>query len=194
MGDASPVVLVVDDETDLADSDASLLGDDYDVRVAYGGEAGLQADDKSVAVVLLDRRMPGFSGEEVVERIRERPGQALVAMVTAIDPDFDVVGMGFDDYVTKPVTREELVATVESLRLRGSYREEVRRYFSLVTKRAALESETTEAEPADSDSYTELLDEIDRLETELDDLLDDLTMDDYVAMLRDIQPEGADDG
>jgi len=63
-----------------------------------------------------------------------------------------------------------------------------------VTKRAALESETTEAEPADSDSYTELLDEIDRLETELDDLLDDLTMDDYVAMLRDIQPEGADDG
>jgi len=119
MGDASPVVLVVDDETDLADSDASLLGDDYDVRVAYGGEAALQADDESVAVVLLDRRMPGFSGDEVVERIRERPGQALVAMVTAVDPDFDVVGMGFDDYVTTPVTREELVATVESLRLRG---------------------------------------------------------------------------
>jgi len=194
MGDASPVVLVVDDKTDLADSEASLLGDDYDVRVAYGGEAALQADDESVAVVLLDRRMPGFSGDEVVERIRERPGQALVAMLTAVDPDFDVVGMGFEDYVTKPVTREELVATVESLRLRGCYRDEVRRYFSLVTKRAALESETTEAEPADSDSCTELLDEIDRLETELVDLLDDLTMDDYVAMLRDIQPEGADDG
>jgi DNA-binding response OmpR family regulator len=59
MGDASPVVLVVDDETDLADSDASLLGDDYDVRVAYGGEAPRQADDESVAVVLLSARCRG---------------------------------------------------------------------------------------------------------------------------------------
>jgi len=194
MGDASPVVLVVDDESDLADSYASLLGDDYDVRVAYGGEKALEAYDESVGVVLLDRRMPGFSGDEVLERIRERPGQALVAMVTAVDPDFDVVGMGFDDYVTKPVTRDELVGTVEGLLRRGSYRDEVRRYFSLVTKRAALETEKTEAELADSDSYAELVDEIEALEAALDDLVDDLTMDDYVAMLRDLERESGADG
>jgi DNA-binding response OmpR family regulator len=194
MGDASPVVLVVDDESDLADSYASLLGDDYDVRVAYGGEEALEAYDESVEVVLLDRRMPGFSGDEVLERIRERPGQALVAMVTAVDPDFDVVSMGFDDYVTKPVTRDELVGTVEGLLRRGSYRDEVRQYFSLVTKRAALETEKTEAELADSDSYAELVDEIEALEAALDDLVDDLTMDDYVAMLRDLERESGADG
>jgi DNA-binding response OmpR family regulator len=194
MGEASPVLLVVDDETDLADSYASLLGDDYDVRVAYGGEEALETYDESVEVVLLDRRMPGFSGDEVLERIRERPGQALVAMVTAVDPDFDVVSMGFDDYVTKPVTRDELVGTVEGLLRRGSYRDEVRRYFSLVTKRAALETEKTEAELADSDSYAELVDEIEALEAALDDLVDDLTMDDYVAMLRDLERESGADG
>lgn len=192
MGDASPVVLVVDDEAELADAYASLIRDEYDVRVAYGGEEALEAYDDSVEVVLLDRRMPELSGDDVLERIRERPGQALVAMVTAVDPDFDVIGMGFDDYVTKPVTRADLTATVDGLLRRDSYRDEVRRYFSLVTKRAALETEKPEPELADSDRYAELLDEIEELEAELDEVVDDLSMDDYVAMLREIQREDGD--
>jgi DNA-binding response OmpR family regulator len=115
MSEDSPTVLIVDDESDVADAYAGLLGDAYDCRVAYGGAAALELYGPDIDVVLLDRRMPDISGDEVLQEIREREGSARVAMVTAVDPDFDVIEMGFDDYAVKPVSRAELEATVQRL-------------------------------------------------------------------------------
>jgi len=60
-------VLIVDDEPDLADLYASWLPEQYAVVTAYDGRGALDALDGSVNVVLLDRRMPGMSGDEVVD-------------------------------------------------------------------------------------------------------------------------------
>jgi len=60
--------------------------------------------DETVDVVLLDRMMPGMSGQEVLAAIRERGLDCRVAMVTAVDADFDVIEMGFDEYLGKPRT------------------------------------------------------------------------------------------
>jgi DNA-binding response OmpR family regulator len=108
-----PTVLVVDDERDIADTYAAMLGESYDVRVAYGGEAALDAIDDDVDAVLLDRRMPDVSGDVVLERVREAGYGCKVIMVTAIDPDLDILAMDFDDYLSKPIKRDTLVQAVD---------------------------------------------------------------------------------
>ncbi len=87
MSDDLPLVLVVEDEPDLADLYATWLRGEYRVRVAYGGREALEKLDDEVEVVLLDRRMPDLSGDEALKEIRERGFDCRVAMVTAVEPD-----------------------------------------------------------------------------------------------------------
>jgi DNA-binding response OmpR family regulator len=183
-------VLVVDDESQLADLFATWLSSDWTAETAYGGSEALQKLDASVDVVLLDRRMPGRSGDEVLEHIRERGYDCRVVMVTAVDPDFDIVEMGFDDYLVKPVSKDELRELVESVATRSAYESAVQEYYALVSKRALLESEKTDSELADSTEYRELCERIDDLERELDETIDKLsTHDDFVGAFEDLRSD-----
>ena len=112
---------MIGDERDLASVYERWLGDDYDVRLAHDGEAALDALDHSVDVVVLDRIMSGLSGGEVLERIHERRYGCRVAIVSAVDPGFDVIEMGFDDYPTKPIDGEQLHHVVEMFLRRDDY-------------------------------------------------------------------------
>jgi DNA-binding response OmpR family regulator len=141
---AKPVVLVVDDDEDLADTCEYWLRDDYDVRVAYGGEDALSQADETVDVVLLDRRMPNLSGDDVLERLRERGLDCHVAMMTAVEPDTEIVDMPFDDYLVKPVTKTDVREAVEELVVRSEFDEEVREFFALESTEAALETRDVE--------------------------------------------------
>jgi len=149
----TPTVLIVEDSETVADTYAAFLADDYHVRTAYGGEPGLAMLDETVDVVLLDRRMPGLSGDEVLDRIAERPHDTRVVVLTAVDPEFDIVELPFDAYVIKPVERAELRAIVADIVERSGYDEDLRHFLALASKRATLELEKTEAELAHSDQY-----------------------------------------
>ena len=118
MGDR-PTVLFVDDEPALADGRAAQLSDQYDTRTAYDGAAALEVLDDAVDVVFLDRRMPGRPGEAVLESIRERGHDCRVVMVTGVEPDADVVEMGFDDYLVKPVEADDLREAADRLLARS---------------------------------------------------------------------------
>lgn len=161
-------VLVVDDERDIADLYTTWLGMENEVRTAYGGEEALERVDEDVDIVFLDRQMPDYSGDEVLERIREQGLDCRVVMVTAVDPDFDIVEMGFDDYLTKPVMREDLDDAVETMLERDEYDETLQEYFALTEKKATLEAEKTPSELQESDQYQQLLDRVDELEQEAD--------------------------
>jgi DNA-binding response OmpR family regulator len=178
MSDDTPLVLVVEDERDLAELYATWLEDTYRVHTAEDGRAALDALDDDVSVVLLDRRMPDLSGDEVLETLRARDIDCRVAMVTAVEPDTGVIDMGFDDYLVKPVSREQLTQTVANLLVRDEYDEGVRRLFSLSSKKALLESETEPPVLDESEKYNRLLDEIETLRTELDEKLARLSEDD----------------
>jgi DNA-binding response OmpR family regulator len=108
-------VLVVEDEAEAADLYTKQLRDSYHVMTAYSGEEALEMIDPRVDIVLLDRRMPGLSGDEVLEEIRVREIPCRVIMVTAIDPDVEIIDLPFDEYLTKPVTGEELHETIERM-------------------------------------------------------------------------------
>ncbi|MFC6754236.1 response regulator [Halorubrum tibetense] len=170
----SPTVLAVDDEPDLAELYRVYLDDAYDVRVATGGEEALSMMDDTVDVVLLDRRMPKMSGHEVLDAIREEGYDARVAMLTAVEPDVDIVDMPFDDYKTKPVTREDLVALVEVLLHRAAFDERSQRFFALASKKAALEASGMTG----TEEYEELMDRIRSVRSEVDETLDHLSAED----------------
>ncbi|ELZ36294.1 response regulator receiver protein [Halorubrum saccharovorum DSM 1137] len=181
MSEQPSLVLVVEDEPDLADLYAAWLGDEYRVRTAYGGQEALdeldEADNK-VDAILLDRRMPGLSGDEVLSAVRERGIDCRVAMVTAVEPDFDILKMGFDDYLVKPVTSDTLRETVEGLLRRGEYDTEMQELFSLTSKKAMLETEKSATELADNEEYQRLTDRIDELRSQADQSLEAVTDDD----------------
>jgi DNA-binding response OmpR family regulator len=180
-------VLVVDDEQDVADLYAMWLQDHYRVRSAYEGEKALSVLDESVDVVLLDRRMPGQSGDEVLEKIRERDFNCRVVMVTAVKPDFDILEMGFDDYIVKPVSKDELHEIVEQMLTRVDYGAKLQAYYSLVSKRSVLESEKNPETLEASDEYAELEAEIEDLSAELDDARGELDdHDDFVGAFQDL--------
>jgi len=168
MTDEQLTILVVDDETDIADLYTTWLGMDHGVRTAYGGEEAIEKADAAVDIVFLDRQMPDYSGDEVLERIREKGLDCRVVMVTAVDPDFDIVSMGFDDYLTKPVMRDDLVEAVDSMREREDYDETLQEYFALTSKKATLEAEKTPSELQNNEEYQEMVDRVEELEEEAD--------------------------
>ena len=182
-----PIVLIVEDEPAVADSFEMMLQGEYEVRKAASGEEALENLTDEIDVVLLDRMMPGMSGGEVLGELRDREIDCRVAMVTAVDPDFDIIEMGFDDYLSKPPTKDELRQTVADLLSRSSYDETVREYHALLSKRSSLQVEKSAEELESSDEYAALESRIDALDEELaesnDRLLDDA---EFVGALRDL--------
>ena len=172
-GDLEATVLVVDDEEPVADLYETYLKDRYEVRVAYGGRAALTRLDDAVDVVLLDRRMPGLSGDDVLERIRDRQPDCRVVMVTALDPDFDIVEMPFDEYLTKPVQESEIVEAVEEQLLYATYDNRLREYFRIKSKIDVLREQKPAEELEADDRFEELCVLADSIRDDIESLVDE---------------------
>jgi DNA-binding response OmpR family regulator len=111
-------ILVVDDEPTIAQSIAARLrGEGYLVDIAADGPSAVAAAASRPDLVVLDVMLPGFDGLEVCRRIQaDHPVPVL--MVTARDDETDMLvglGVGADDYLTKPFSMRELVARVSVL-------------------------------------------------------------------------------
>ncbi len=180
-------VLVVDDEARLADLFATWLRTEWAVDTAYDGEEALEKMSDDVEVVLLDRRMPGLSGDEVLDKFREEGYDCRVVMVTAVDPDFDIIEMGFDDYLVKPVSKDDLLAKVEDIAVRSEYASAIQEYYALVSKKALLESEKAERELEENENYQELCERIDELKDDVDESIQGLeSHDDFAGAFQDL--------
>ncbi|HWC12937.1 MAG TPA: response regulator transcription factor [Acidimicrobiales bacterium] len=119
MTEASPVVLVVEDEASYVEALTLGLGrEGFIVRVARDGAEALERFDAvQPEVVLLDLMLPKVSGIDVCRQLRTRSAVPII-MVTARDGEIDtVVGLevGADDYVTKPYRMRELVARMRAV-------------------------------------------------------------------------------
>ena len=113
-------VLVVEDERQLADSIAEgLRYHAMAVDVAYDGEAGLErATVNDYDVVVLDRDLPILSGDEVCATLVDSGVDTRILMLTAATAVTERVtglGLGADDYLTKPFAFAELAARIQAL-------------------------------------------------------------------------------
>lgn len=169
-------VLVIEDERHLADLYAEYLGDEYTVLTAYTGEEGIERLDRDVDVVVVDRRMAGISGHEVLAAIEDSEIDCQVALVTASAPDFDIIGLGIDDYLVKPVTRDEAIAVVDRLLAVTEYTETLRELTRKKLTRNVLRVEKSRTDLNESDRYRELQSDIDDLQQTVDELAAELDL------------------
>ena len=117
-------VLIVEDERKLAQVLASALqAEHYDVVVAATGEDGFyRANAERFDLVVLDLMLPGRSGLEILQTLRQRQIDTPVLILTARDGvDDRVLGLdgGADDYLVKPFALPELLARIRALLRRG---------------------------------------------------------------------------
>jgi len=140
-------VLIVDDDPDMVAFFAHLLiTEGMGVDAAYDGEAALAHIAATPPdLVLLDVVMPGMSGFEVCERLKADPATALipVVLVTVLEDHASRVRgieAGADDFLCKPVSREELLARVKTLRRLHQTRRELegRRLAAEVRRKEAI--------------------------------------------------------
>jgi DNA-binding response OmpR family regulator len=118
-------ILIVEDEFAVARGiEYALQQEGYTVRIARNGAEGLEfATQQAPDLVILDVRLPGMDGFEVLRRLRASGSKAPVLVLTARDEEVDkVIGLelGADDYLTKPFSLRELMSRIKAL-LRRAY-------------------------------------------------------------------------
>ena len=113
------VLLIEDDKTTARSIELMLKAEDYVVDLADHGEDGLEIGRLyDYDAIILDLMLPGIDGYEVLKRLRaakiSTPILILSGLAT-VDSKLKGLGIGADDYLTKPFDRRELVARVEAL-------------------------------------------------------------------------------
>ena len=111
-------ILIIEDEEAIADLEKDYLElSDFEVEIENTGDAGLsRAMSEDFDLVILDLMLPGMDGFEVCKSIREEKNIPII-MVSAKKDDIDKIrglGLGADDYMTKPFSPSELVARVKA--------------------------------------------------------------------------------
>ena len=112
-------IIIIDDDRDLCTLlQESLLQENIYADISCNGFDGIKSvKDKEYQLVVLDVMMPGISGFEVLERIRDMSNVPILMLTAKDDSTSKVKGLraGADDYLTKPFDMDELIARIVSL-------------------------------------------------------------------------------
>ena len=121
-------VLLVDDEQSFVETmQKRLTVRQLDVRIAHSGAAALEElEEDSVDVVVLDVKMPGMDGIDVIRAIKEKHPMVEVILLTghaSIEVSLEGMALGAFDYLLKPVGIDELMYKIEDAHKRKLIRE-----------------------------------------------------------------------
>ncbi|MDD5594101.1 MAG: sigma-54 dependent transcriptional regulator [Candidatus Margulisbacteria bacterium] len=117
MGSQKTFILAVDDEADMLETYRSILGKKFELLTAASGRAALEIlKNKQVPLLLLDMKMPGLNGLEVLKKIKETESDTDVIMITAskeVASAVEAMKSGAFDYLTKPFDVKELLIVID---------------------------------------------------------------------------------
>lgn len=162
-------VAVIDDDEDYRQLYRLWLPEEYDVIEAGDGRTGLQRVDDSVDAVLLDRQMPALSGETVASKLRQRTVTPGVVMISSVKPDVDILDIPVDSYLRKPTDRDTLLSVLSTVRARREYETDRRKLLGLADRRATVADAVRATALAESESYQQAVERLDRHDVTLGD-------------------------
>ncbi len=129
--DSNVSVLIIDDEADMCEMLSHILNQaGFTTYTAHNGNSGIEIFSKELPnVVILDLRMPGMNGMEVLKQIKQTSSETPVIIITAygeIQSAVDAVKHGAYNYFNKPFDNEEVVLTVKKALEERAMRQEIR--------------------------------------------------------------------
>ncbi|TKX73137.1 response regulator [Halorubrum sp. GN11_10-6_MGM] len=169
--DTDATVLIIEDDREQAGEYADWL-EGYAVRIAGDGESALDALDEEVDVILLDGDLPDPPSEELLGRLRARQIDSQIGLLSGVRVGSDVFRLDIDEYVPRPLDRDELRETVARLVDHGAVERITDRYLSLVARRRQIEARRDDEDLTDDDRYRELTGEIAGRRQQLSSLLE----------------------
>ena len=137
MIETNQTVLIVEDQEDILDlMEYTLTKEGYDVITCIDtSNVKSMLDEEDIALILMDRNLPGVEGSKFITEIRQEGYNHPVIYVSAKDSSDDVLEgfeRGGDDYITKPFNLNELKARVKALIKRTQKQEDVIKYKDIV--------------------------------------------------------------
>lgn len=111
-------ILIIEDDKSIAELERDYLeAEGFNVEIINDGDSGLKkALDNDYALILLDIMLPGSDGYQILREVRQNKNTPIV-MISAKKEDFDKIrglGLGADDYMTKPFSPSEMVARAKA--------------------------------------------------------------------------------
>lgn len=119
-------ILIVDDEKNIRQTlSTHLESEDYEVETAMNGEEGLKEfDKKNYDLVLLDMKLPGVDGIEILKKMKEKKEDIVVIIITAygtIENSVEAMKLGAFDYIQKPFNPDEISDIVTDVLKRNKF-------------------------------------------------------------------------
>nr|WP_255150073.1 HalX domain-containing protein [Halorarius halobius] len=136
-----------------------------------------------------DRQLPDGTGNDIVAGIRERDLDCGIAFVTAAPPEQGVSKLEFDEYLRKPVRRDELRDTVDRLVRMNEYGHILREFFAVTGKKSLLEAHHPRSELEQQDEYQQLVAREAELEDDLAEIAARFTPDQLTAICSQVAEE-----
>lgn len=117
MGENEKRILIIEDDQAIAELERDYLClSGFTVDIVQDGRSGLEAAERDYQLIILDLMLPEIDGFEVLKRIRETKNTPVL-IISARKDDIDKIrglGLGADDYMTKPFSASEMVARVKA--------------------------------------------------------------------------------
>lgn len=172
-------VLLADDDAGIRDLYALWLAQAYDVTAVGTGDEAIETLDDEFDIVVLDRKFAEWKGTELLAELRKCGYEQPTIMISGVEPDTDIIDIPVDKYLAKPISEDELLDTVSLVLQLRSYDDLLQEYYSLISKRFALQQSNVIADVRARDEYAELEDCISSLEHELEMTRERFGEDDY---------------
>ena len=171
MPETTPTVLIVGDDSETVEKHAGWLSETCSVRTANDGPDAIERVDSAVDVVVLDRTLPTIDGDEVLGLLRQRDVNCQVVMLIDNEPSIDTLKLDVNEYISRPVSRDELRETVSGVEQRQAIEQAVDSYLSLLPEKQAFEDSYSGDELADTEQYKAIKTELVKRRRQVDTLL-----------------------
>lgn len=166
-------ILIIEDDRDTANLYQGYLEEDYTTNLATSGEQAVEKLSPTIDLILLDLNLPRMSGIDLLEMIQEdevEHSNPRVIILTTRDPTEEILDYPIDKYQMKPIYRDDLHSLIDDITLQAEYQNLSKTLFQKRSKRNAFK----QAGKTDTETYREILQNIDELEEELKDLYDQI--------------------